>query len=232
MKKFFYLFLCCLPLALMTMSCSDDDDNKNPDEPEEKPLWTPEEAVVPCPDGHHPHVIDLGLSVKWACTNVKATSPTAEGEYYGWGELEGKFNYEWARYPHCNGTEDTCKDLGDIAGTQYDAAKKVMGDKWRMPTMAQAKELTEKCTKKWSVIGEVNGWMMTGPSGKSIFLPAYGVRYSTYVENKNRDCHYWTSTPNQEKNSEAYNIHSEPQYIYVGDCYSKYEGMQIRAVTD
>ena len=39
-----------------------------------------------CPDSNHPHAIDLGIGVKFACCNVGATSPEQDGGYYAWGE--------------------------------------------------------------------------------------------------------------------------------------------------
>ena len=30
-------------------------------------------AAQSCPDNNHPHAIDLGLKVKWACCNLPAT---------------------------------------------------------------------------------------------------------------------------------------------------------------
>lgn len=37
-----------------------------------------------CPDDNHPHMIDLGLGVKWACCNVGASKPEEYGGYYAW----------------------------------------------------------------------------------------------------------------------------------------------------
>lgn len=45
---------------------------------------------VLCPDGNHPHAIDLGLSVKWACCDVGASNPSEQGAYFAWGETETK----------------------------------------------------------------------------------------------------------------------------------------------
>ena len=41
------------------------------------------EGFLTCPDGHHPHVIDLGLpsGTKWACCNVDASAPEVYGGY-------------------------------------------------------------------------------------------------------------------------------------------------------
>lgn len=41
-----------------------------------------------CPDNHHPHAIDLGVGVKFACCNVGASSPAQFGNYYEWKESE------------------------------------------------------------------------------------------------------------------------------------------------
>lgn len=45
-------------------------------------------ATHKCPDGNHPHLIDLGLpsGTLWACMNVGATAPTGYGDYFAWGE--------------------------------------------------------------------------------------------------------------------------------------------------
>lgn len=48
-----------------------------------------------CPDDNHPHMIDLGLGVKWACCNVGATAPEEYGGYYAWG---GGYDEEYIRY--------------------------------------------------------------------------------------------------------------------------------------
>ena len=78
-----------------------------------------------CPDDNHPHAIDLGLpsGTKWACCNVGTTTPEGYGGYYAWGETEEKEIYDWTTYIHCDGSMETCHDLGsDIAGSEYDVA--------------------------------------------------------------------------------------------------------------
>ena len=46
-----------------------------------------EQKVIPlCPDNNHPHAIDLGIGIKFACCNVGASSPTHFGNYYEWKE--------------------------------------------------------------------------------------------------------------------------------------------------
>ena len=56
-------------------------------------LRVPEYAEIKsgniCPDGHHPHMIDLGLpsGTKWACCNAGASKPEDYGGYYEWGQI-------------------------------------------------------------------------------------------------------------------------------------------------
>ena len=47
-----------------------------------------------CPDSNHPHAIDLGIGVKFACCNVGASSPEQYGDYYAWGETNEKMTYD------------------------------------------------------------------------------------------------------------------------------------------
>lgn len=73
-------------------------------------------------------------------------------------------------------------DGGDIAGTPVysiisdtnrDPAAANWGGNWKMPTTEQMQELLGKC--EWEFTG--SGYKVTGPNGKSIFLPAAGFRY-------------------------------------------------------
>ena len=41
-----------------------------------------------CPNSNHPHAIDLGIGVKFACCNVGASSPVQFGNYYEWKESQ------------------------------------------------------------------------------------------------------------------------------------------------
>lgn len=124
--------------------------------------------------------VDLGLSVLWASWNVGATAPEEDGFYYAWGEVEPKSFYDWNTYSLCKGKINTCEDIDEISGTEYDVAHVKWGGKWRMPTRAEVKELCNRCNTKWTVkngrlgvelVRKING------EQKSIFLPASGYRY-------------------------------------------------------
>ena len=62
-------------------------------------------------------------------------------------------------------------DIGmDIKGTDYEVAHVSWGGNWRMPTYAELSELRDKCDWKWSRFNDVNGYIVTGPNGNSIFF--------------------------------------------------------------
>ena len=150
-----------------------------------------------CPDDNHPHMIDLGLpsGTKWACCNVGADKPEVYGGYYAWGETdEGKNNYAWSTYIHCDGDWETCHDLGsDIAGTQYDVAHVEWGENWVMPSSDQFIELLNNCSFANASINGVSGGIVTGPNGSTIFLPLAGYRENVSFSSGNF-CQYWSSS--------------------------------------
>ena len=101
-----------------------------------------------CPDGHHPHAIDLGLpsGTKWACCNVGASTPEGYGGYYAWGETSEKSYYYSSTYSYYNSNTGYVNIGSDIAGTSYDVAHVHMGGSWRMPTHDQQMELMDYCS--------------------------------------------------------------------------------------
>jgi hypothetical protein len=64
-----------------------------------------------------------------------------------------------------------------VLDLEDDAAYVNMGTEWRMPTYDEQVELLTKCTWTWTTQDGVNGHKVTGPNGKSIFLPAAGLRF-------------------------------------------------------
>ena len=156
--------------------------------------------------------VDLGLSVLWATCNVGAEKPEDFGEYYAWGETETKTDYSWSTYKYCNGSPLTkyCNDSSsgnngftDTKTTldpEDDVAHVKWGGDWRMPTHAELDELsnTDNCTWTWTTLNGVNGCLVTskksGHEGASIFLPAAGYRYDTYLSRVGSLGYYWSSS--------------------------------------
>lgn len=130
-----------------------------------------------CKDPNHPHMIDLGLpsGTKWACCNVGADIPEGYGNYYAWGETEPKDWYGYDTYIHCDGSKETCHDIGaEISGTQYDVAHVKWQGSWQMPTSVQIDELTHNCQHEMTTLNGVVGMLVTGPNGNQLFLPSAG----------------------------------------------------------
>jgi len=150
-----------------------------------------------CPNDNHPHMIDLGLpsGTIWACCNVGASKPEDDGGYYAWGETTTKSDYSWSNYKYCDGTKDSCHDLGSsICGTKYDVAHEKWGGSWQMPSREQQDELRENCTYTWTTVNGVKGGKFTGPNGGSIFLPASGRRGGTDLNDRGEYGYYWSGT--------------------------------------
>lgn len=140
---------------------------------------TVEEPITHCPNDDHPHAIDLGLpsGTKWACCNVGASAPEANGGYYAWGETEEKDIYDWSTYIHCDGNDETLHDIGgDIANTQYDVAHVKWDGNWQIPSIGQVQELFDNCAYLWTTKDGISGGQFAGPSGNTIFLPSSGIR--------------------------------------------------------
>jgi len=149
-----------------------------------------------CPDGHHPHAIDLGLpsGTKWCCCNVGANTPEEYGGYYAWGETHEKGRYYWDTYAYYIGWLN-CENIGsDIAGTTYDVATVRIGDPWRMPSYEQMQELVYNCSCQWTQQNGVNGILVTGQNGGQIFLPAAGYRWYNELDLAGSRCTFWSSS--------------------------------------
>ena len=166
----------------------------------EEMTFATEEEVIAIPE-----YVDLGLSVKWATFNVGASKPEEYGDYFAWGEVEPKSEYSWSTYKWCNGYETALikyntdewygtVDNKIIIESEDDAATKNWGNDWRLPNKYEIDELRDKCTWSWINRNGTYGYQVTGPSGKSIFLPA--TRYRDGVEQSGVSTYgsYWSST--------------------------------------
>mgnify|MGYP002622384144 FL=1 len=163
------------------------------------------------------NAIDLGLSVQWCDRNVGATSVEGLGSYFAWGETEPKETYYWSTYAY-GSSESSAKDIGmNISGTQYDAATKILGDGWRMPTRAEFIEMKNKCTWEKATVNGVGGHRGTAPNGNSIFFAAQGGTKSSsdYVSSEN---YFYGWTANRCYTKKAY-----------ADCYyfGEYQGGSV-----
>ena len=167
--------------------------------------------------------VDLGLpsGTLWANCNVGATNPEDYGDYFAWGETSPKEVYNDSNYNYC--VETYCVVDGESYGyklTKYcndsrfgyrgftddlttlepsdDAATVNWGDAWRMPTYEEMVELNDYCIRTRTTQNGINGLLVTGPNGNSIFLPAAGgynnLNSANYLDEVGEQAMYWSSS--------------------------------------
>lgn len=193
--------------------------------------FNPGEDIL-CPDSNHPHMIDLDLpsGTKWACCNVGTETPEGYGEHYSWSETIIKDYYDWNAYTHCDGTKETCHNLGgDIAGTEYDVAHVKWGGSWVMPSSDQQKELLINCTYIWTTMNGIKGRKFIGKNGGSIFLPAAGI-HSPNLKHNGTHGFYWSSTLHDRFNYGAFILYFDSSSTYCDGYEYQSEGCNVRPV--
>jgi len=167
--------------------------------------------------------VDLGLSVKWATCNVGSSSSDKLGNYYAWGETDVKKKYSK------NNSTTYGKETKNIATKKrYDIAAKAWKEPWRIPTVAEFRELIDSCTWMWANLNGMNGYKITGPNGNSIFIPATGIMYDdTQIANSGKIGNYWTA--NSDSSTTAYCFSLNNTTYNVADL-QRFYGMNIRPV--
>ena len=204
--------------------------------------------------------VDLGLpsGTKWATCNVGATKPEEYGNYYQWGEIEpGNNDYYWADYQWAIGRQEGWDNIFE-ALTKYntdanygtvdnkteleladDAARANWGGTWRMPTDDEWTELRENCEWTWAVGcyqdkngNGKNGYIVKGPNGNFIFLPAagYGWEYNRLYAGD--EGYYWSNLLNSDDPRQAWGVHFSSDDVgrYGGGYRYRCWGLSVRPV--
>lgn len=114
-------------------------------------------------EGHE--YVDLGLpsGTLWATSNVGAVEPWEVGDSFTWYGKDSNTDERYAITPPGN--------LTNVSGTQYDAARKLWGGDWRVPTVEEMTELINNTDFQWTEMNGVKGGRFTARNGKSIFIP-------------------------------------------------------------
>lgn len=238
MKKIALLLMCVAAIAMV--SCGGNSNKKTGVKASE----TKNSVAVS-------DAIDLGLSVKWAKTNLGAKDASDPGNYYAWGETETKKVYNGDSYKFKDGykvkkysTDDSHASSGTadkliVLQPEDDAAMATLGKGWRMPTREEAMELFTKCTFSYNKQGLVT---VTGPNGNTIDFPKTGY----YVGENLQETGYpwcWTAsmalaagTPSGSENAIEWHERKQGAAMRFGhtDCYGLYRenGLPIRPVKD
>ena len=194
-------------------------------------------------------VVDLGLpsGVKWATCNLGANSPEEFGDYYAWGEITTKDNYEWNTYKYCNGTDksftkycnhshygmDGFTDTFTTLEDADDAATAVLGSDYSIPTSDDWNELRSQCYWVWTdgyngtskagyIVYKAKSDAGKGPDSYSlsdahIFLPAAGSRDGTNLNDAGSRGNYWSASLYRSTPCHAYYCH-----FYSGRVFPSY----------
>ena len=183
--------------------------------------------------------VDLGLSVKWATCNVGASKPEDYGGYYAWGETSTKSEYTWGNCFDCFDDSGDSWSVYKIGGktklepnSGHDTAREKWGGTWRMPTEKELKELNDKCTWKWTTKGGHNGYVVTGPNGNVIFLPAAGFLADEICYlGTGEDGFYWSSMLDSSYSDCACVLNCDSTNHNMSNSFRRY-GESVRPVTD
>ena len=189
--------------------------------------------------------VDLGLSVKWAQVNLGATNREDFGDYFAWGEITPKKEYDEENYrwfdekgmltKYCsNGTLGRVDDKL-VLEPEDDAATVALGSGWRIPTYDEYEELVENCTWTFSTLGGVRGYMVTsnvpGYTDNYIFFPTGGLHRYDEPPVTNFQGLYWSSTDNTDACT-----YSNILFITISNSMTasmdRWAGLNIRPVYD
>ncbi len=173
-------------IAVAATSCGGDSDD-----PEIVDNDNPTTTTPTTINGHK--FVDLGLpsGTLWAETNIGASTPYEDGDYFAWAETKPKSRYS---LDNQKSTVNKYKDGKTTLDAADDAATANWGSSCRMPTTAEMKELKDKCTWTWkSNYNGASGYLVKGSNGNSIFLPATGLRDEEDFVFHGTEGNYWSS---------------------------------------
>lgn len=164
--------------------------------------------------------VDLGLSVKWAKSNLGARSESDFGGLFGFGDATGVNNSYI--------TEDYAST--DIYKSANDCVWQMTDGKATLPSYEDYEELFSLCQAEWTAEDGVNGYRLTGPNGNSIFLPAAGSRLVNDINGQGSNGYYATGSINPDNNEFYY------AYQFSSGTNSRtnipvYQAVAIRPVT-
>lgn len=158
-------------------------------------------------DDHYMEVgyeyVDLGLTsgTLWAVQDLN------QGSNFAWGELYESDVYEKEEYIHKNGFNSIVDSKTANLISKYDAAHHFRGGGWHMPTKEECEELLKECIICWCITQDrKHGYLLTGPNGNHIFLPAKGYRHGTRIQGYEKNCYYWSSSNGEFDRPEAIKI--------------------------
>jgi hypothetical protein len=197
--------------------------------------------------------LELPSGTLWAKCNIGANEEHEYGDYFAWGETAPKKEYTWDTSKFCkqlkfdrlNISKYSTVDKLEELEPEDDAAHVNIGNGWSLPTADQVEELIENTTNEWvenyNDTG-INGRLITGKNGNTLFLPA-GSSKSEYNDSIGKAGEYWTKTLSYYQSdgvdfqfSRSIKVHTKnnPNVVHDSNIYldrkSRYYGLLIRPV--
>ena len=196
----------------------------------EKPS-TPTYTLI---NGHK--FVDLGLpsGLLWAKANVGAASSADDGDYFAWGETSPKTTYYWSNYKWgSNPSKYNSSDGKTTLDAADDAATVNWGAPCRMPDSSEFEELYNKCDWSWkSNYNGTSGYLVTGPNGNTIFLPASGNRGYDGLYDHGSLGSYWSRALDSSSTDFARYLYFSSGYVSPSSYDYRYYGFTVRPVAE
>ena len=226
-----------------------------------------------------PETVNFGTpNLNWSKRNLGATNgATAEswyGDYYAWGATETWYSslsplvwksgygpgYAWTTCPGNEGGGDSYNESSfnkwkasnltdNTLNSGVDAATKVWGAGWRMPTLKDWQDLYDNNTFEWLAAGATSqkvtsfkavasGYLVVKGGKKSIsldptvymFLPAAGKFYRVDLSDAGSIGYYWSGSLYSSTLSEAYRMSLASEVVNPQSYYYRCEGYTVRPV--
>ena len=224
--------------ATLTMTITDTRGNT---------LSAQHKVNVTCPYEY----VDLGLSVKWATSNLGTSNPEESGKFFSWGEVTSKDNYNISNYIWCEGDntsytkyciskENGTVDNKSVLESEDDAATAERGANWRIPTKAEFDELIADCLWEESLSsdGSIKVYIIKSMKNEnSIILPMTGhyennVRRSYDMEGEEMEFMYWANELKSGQTVQGSVFYADPGWWEDPQTkgFARYYGCAVRPV--
>ena len=176
----------------------------------------------------------------WATCNVGASKPEECGLYFWWGDTVGHAGNWYFDRDHCPTWGKSISEFRSLSYIDssgnlvpaHDAARAHLGAPWRMPTDAEFSALISNCDTQWTTRNGVNGRLVKGRgsySSKSIFLPAAGYGFDSYLYYLGSYGTYCSSTPSSGDSNYAWGLYFDSGNFDRGGL-SRCSGRSVRPV--
>lgn len=168
-----------------------------------------------------PALIDMGLSVKWSEYNLGADNIENEGFDYQWGNATGTYQTDISS---CGGLNP----LRNISNSEYDIAKSILGNGWRIPSDREIRELLDNCTSSKEKIKNNYRIKLTSKlNGNSIYF------VNEYMDSTAVDVDFWSSNcvNNEDKEALHYRLGTYKESVFADRYFAPREfSFHIRPV--